>query len=95
VSGWTYALDTEGPRNGDVIVRTEKGSLVAVIYAAKTESETLRRAQSFCRAAAPQHCSTCGIDTEEGDACASCLAFWAHRAALEEAEAALASQVQA
>jgi hypothetical protein len=49
VSGpWTFALDTEGPCNGDVLVKTAKGRLVAVIYSTGDEQTTLNRAQAFC-----------------------------------------------
>lgn len=41
---WTAAFDETGPRNGDVIVRTSGGRLVALIYAAANPEETMRRA---------------------------------------------------
>jgi hypothetical protein len=63
---WAAKLDDEGPRNGDVIVRTAKGRLVAVIYAASTPEETMRRAQALLAAEAPlcshkSSMSSCGI----------------------------------
>lgn len=47
---WTAKLDDIGPRNGDVLVRTGKGRMVAVIYAAATPEETMRRASALLRA---------------------------------------------
>lgn len=47
---WTYALDTEGPCNGDVLVKTSKGRLVAVVYATGDDAETLARAGKLCAA---------------------------------------------
>lgn len=75
---WTYALDKDGPCNGDVIVRTAKGSLIAVIYATnpRDDKETLRRARLLCEHAAPRHCTTCGGDTINADTCDRCLVWW-------------------
>ena len=71
---WTYDLDSDGPCNGDVVVKTARGKLVAVFFAAGSDEKTLARARSFCRAQSPQHCSTCGKSTAEGvgDTCAKC-----------------------
>lgn len=66
--------------NGDVIIRTSKGSLVAIIYAVNPKSEdpaTLKRAQAFIAAAQPSWCETCGRDTDSTDECATCASFWA------------------
>ena len=74
---WIARLDDVGPCNGDVIVRTAKGSLVAVIYSTGDEAKTLGRAHAFIKAAAPRWCTTCGIDTIDTETCAKCAEFWA------------------
>lgn len=60
---WVAKVDDTGPCNGDVIVRTEHGTLVAVIYAAATPEETMRRAEALCAANVCEHVpvSSCGI----------------------------------
>jgi hypothetical protein len=74
---WTFALDSEGPCNGDVLVKTDKGTLVALFYAAGDDAKTLARARAFCRTQSPQHCGYCGKDTVEGqgDECPDCRAM--------------------
>lgn len=47
---WRASLDDVGPRNGDVLVRTAHGRMVAVIYAAATPEETMRRAECLMQA---------------------------------------------
>lgn len=76
---WTFALDTEGPCNGDVLVKTAKGRLVAVIYAAGDDAKTLARARAFCKVQSPQWCCHCGKSTPEGqgDECSVCAALLA------------------
>lgn len=66
--------------NGDVIIRTAKGRLVAIIYAVNAKSEdpaTMKRAQVFIIAAQPSWCETCGRDTDGANECAACTLFWA------------------
>jgi len=74
-------------RNGDVVVTTAKGRLVAVIYAINAQPEdaaTMERAKAFIAAAEPTWCSTCGKDTlDRTDTCATCTVFWAEHAAAE------------
>lgn len=74
---WSFALDDSGPCNGDVLVKTDKGTLVALIYATGDEKKTLQRARLFCKAVSPQWCQHCGKDVPEGrgDECAECRAI--------------------
>jgi hypothetical protein len=74
IGPWTFALDTEGPCNGDVIVRDAKGKLIALFYSTGNEKKTLDRARRFCRFVSPQWCQHCGKATgeAEGDECRDC-----------------------
>ena len=71
---WTFAFDTEGPQNGDVLVKTTKGRLVALIYASGDDEKTLARARQFCRHVSPQWCGNCGkiVPESNGSECADC-----------------------
>jgi hypothetical protein len=68
---WTARLDDVEPCNGDVLVRTSKGRLVAVIYAAGSEAETMRRVNSLLLAdPANLLCSWCEGNLAPEELCA-------------------------
>jgi hypothetical protein len=73
---WTFDLDREGPCNGDVLVKTDKGRLVALIFSTGDDAKTLQRARRFCAAVSPQWCCYCGAIVPEGSGneCSSCRA---------------------
>lgn len=71
--------DTTGPCNGDYIVRSATGRLIALVYAGlgkHGEAVAKWRAQTIASALTEAWCDTCGDDTPGTGECETCAAWW-------------------